>query len=169
MCDKITWNTTALYDIFSSAFTKAKDEQAYFDHEQLIFNASQSREVQKIRRRQNASISIAKKDAYQQQIQALVPTSYRQPPSVYTEVKELGYNWDHPEAYETTGINGIDSDFFSILPDQTIWDDPLACTTLILQKTSKYIGWREMHIEGGWKGLHIQVYGGRYVRPYADA
>lgn len=165
MSREIEWNLFNLCDLFSDAFKRAQAEQAYFDLENERWKIIATRPVQNLIRRRDATTSEVLRASYEKQFDEIVPESPRQPPRVDVEVMEKGYDWKSPETYETTGVNGTDFDFFTISPggpNKTLWMNPNASAEFVLVKTSQYKGWRMIEVEGGCRGLHVAVFGGRY-------
>lgn len=82
----------------------------------------------------------------------------------YAEVHEKGYNWELPEAYTVTEINGTHYESFELKKGDDEWLNVELTIEKILNLSMKFPGWRYLHVEGFSDNIRFMICGG--IRQY---
>lgn len=80
------------------------------------------------------------------------------------EVHEDGYNWEMPEAYTVTEINGTHHEIFEITKGAHEWMDVESTIKKILDLSSKFPGWRHLYVDGFSDNIRFEINGGKWIR-----
>lgn len=165
----VAWTQEGLENQFSKLYEASKEERGYFERDSAFWAVYGSRRVRNLRRRKKATVSSKLRVRYKAELKSVkssAPKLGRQPPGAYCEVREEGYDFDAPQAYERTEINGTHHETFRFVEGDAVWMKPTETAEVVLKRTESFPGWRTLDVGGSGMGkrLHVRVCGGWYER-----